>query len=843
MKSKKWILTIIAILTIICLTSALFFFCSQSEQIGELDRREYFVSEDFYFTFLSPEYVSTNERGRQFFNNALTVIAEPDVPKSIFEDLAKVYHAEITSYIRSEYGDLYRFTFARSFTYDELWELSNQFQEMDIINFTKINTVVDGQPEYFTPNDRRWDSWDMENPRGNNWGLETVRAPSAWVYRYEMDQVGVLIFDAGFYANHEDLNFQYNMFRADFHGTHVAGIIGADFNNEIGISGIAPNSRLYGFHWLSTVTGLPISSTDRLNILQYYVRRYGVNVINISMNWGNADGGLEDEYLAFKGDTDAIERMRNVASYYEKRLLQLIMDNYEFLIVTSAGNRYATHGIEDVMKPLVWIQNEEVRNRIITVGATQRDGNLADFSQRGNSMDVSAPGVGIYSTYDVTNILGRSRYRRLNGTSMSAPFVSGLATMIFGINPELTGADVKEIIVRTADESNHNIINAAEAVRMAIAWEDAPVTPDIDPYYLYAEILKQYRMIVEKEYFMDWEWLDRTIEMQELSTDWLAWLNWQASMIDGFVPAYYAFYDINGDGIPNLILGSGTEQRSTVLGIYTWVDGETYLLEINPHGSWLGERTHVFISQDGIIANSGSSSALSGATTFYQISLDGRGIEIVDELWHDLHEVFEWDTDDRRGFFRNDEQITEVEYNEIFHKHFGILPQTPDIAAERELVFEWNSFRSTSGNNIYSSIPEQEHTDISDNWQEWFSISFGEWFGSNPPEAEGFSGGDAFQHPTDIESWIVFPGSELAGYVRLPTDYPVVIFIPVSRLLGQPSTSVEELKYIFDETFHMIYSNYWDAWEVQVEVDGFVMGFLLENENDANIRWVEIWRS
>jgi len=868
MNLKKMLLIAIAILIILCLVLAWFLFNNEHNEASGLNDFDttIFVSEDFYFSFNSPEYISANDRGRQFFNNVLTIIAEPNVPRSSFENLAQEHNAEITSYVRSGHGDSYRFTFARSFTYEELQELSSQFRELDIINFTKINTIVDGLPEYFTPNDRRWDSWDMENPRGNNWGLETVRAPIAWTYRYEMDTVGVLVFDAGFYANHEDLIFEYDMFRRNSHGTHVAGIIGACFDNEIGISGIAPNSRLYGFHWSSTVGGLPISSTDRLNMLQYYVRNYGVRVINISMNWGNADGGLEDEYLAFGGNAEAIERMRDVASYYERRLLQLIGDDYEFVVVTSAGNRYASHGLEDVTKPLVWIQNEEVRGRIITVGATQQNGDLATFSQRGRLMDVSAPGVDIYSTYRVRrNWLGREihEYESEDGTSMASPFVAGLATMIFGINPDLTGAEVKEIIVSTA-EGRHNTINAGEAVRMgilttigegAVAGANHALGLEI-----YAEILEQYQRIVENEYFMDWEWLAREMERQELSIDWLSWLNWQASMGDGVIPAYFAFYDITGNGIPELILGLGTEYFSTVLGIYTWIDGETHLLDINPDRHWLGERSDVFVLRNGVIANSGSGSAFSGGTTFYQISSDGRSIEILDELWHDLSEVTDWDTpwgdewdplfydweppDDRRGFFRGNEQITEEEHNDIMLRHFGAFSGHEGIASENELVFEWNAFRTSSSDNIDVSTPEQERVEISDNWQDWFSISFGEWFGGSPPEAWWFKGSSEYDHPTDGESTIIFFDFFFPeqGETRPPTDYPIGITLPVSRILGRASTSVEELRYIFGEDFSMEHNAYWNAWDGRVEIDGFQVLFLAESEHDTNIRFAEIWR-
>lgn len=138
--------------------------------------------------------------------------------------------------------------------------------------------------------------------------------------------------------------------------------------------------------------------------------------------------------------------------------------------------------------------------------------------------------------------------------------------------------------------------------------------------------------------------------------------------------------------------------------------------------------------------------------------------------------------------------------------------------------------------------PSQEAVNISDDWQGWFSIPYGEWFGDNPPEAGGFSGGSLYQHPTDSESWIVFAGDGFWND-RQPTDYPVVILIPVSRFLGQPSTSVEELSRLFGEDFVVEYNDtYFDSWIAGLETDEYGMLFILESEYDTNITRVEIHR-
>lgn len=90
----------------------------------------------------------------------------------------------------------------------------------------------------------------------------------------------------------------------------------------------------------------------------------------------------------------------------------------------------------------------------------------AAFSNYGDRVDVVAPGVNIYSTVPGSNYEGGWRY-----ASMAAPHVSGVAAMLYSVNPGLSGDQVKEIIANTADTSvtdnnsghpvrNYNLVNA-----------------------------------------------------------------------------------------------------------------------------------------------------------------------------------------------------------------------------------------------------------------------------------------------------------------------------------------------------------------------------------------------
>ena len=475
------------------------------------------VSEDWYFTTPTFENVVQDGRGRTFHNNKLYICAEPNVPRSKFDELARTHNAQITEFRRSnlnQFGDSYTFIFDREFTIEELEELSEMLLKLDIVSNVRIARPVEIDLTMQTPNDSRWDTWDESNPSGNNWGWEAINALSAWQYEEYMQNVNVLVLDTGFYRNHEDLDFMYNFVRfapagdiwEPTHGTHVAGIIGAIHNNERGISGVAPNSFMYGVA-VGAITEnnrvQTMTETQLMDTIEWHVVQHGVRVINLSVAFG---GNLLEFAYSRRNENARIE-MNELTQYLERRFLRIIEQEPRFVFVTSAGNQgiqnyNETHitfvedrnarlgyrscpdgtlaGINGVVCTFARIQHPRVRNRIIVVGAIQNDGNnqfrMANFSQRGEFLNVTAPGVDIYSTYSVRRMWYRlggeellfHTYRKELGTSMAAPFVSGLATMIFGINPDFTGDEVRDIIVSTADRRNFNMINAVEAVREAI---------------------------------------------------------------------------------------------------------------------------------------------------------------------------------------------------------------------------------------------------------------------------------------------------------------------------------------------------------------------------------------
>jgi len=215
------------------------------------------------------------------------------------------------------------------------------------------------------------------------------------------------------------------------HGTHVAGIIAAKRNNEIGINGVADNAQIMS---IRVVPNGDERDKDVANGIRYAVDN-GAKIINMSFGKG---------YVFNKETVDDA--------------VKYAMDN-DVLLIHAAGNdskniditpNYPTKYFTDKDEAIVG----EAPNWI-TVGATSwkvDDNLLADFSNYGyKSVDVFAPGVEIYST------MPENEYKYQDGTSMAAPVVSGLAAILRSYYPELTAQEVKEIILNSVTKIDQKV--------------------------------------------------------------------------------------------------------------------------------------------------------------------------------------------------------------------------------------------------------------------------------------------------------------------------------------------------------------------------------------------------
>ncbi|GAA4430554.1 S8 family peptidase [Bremerella cremea] len=312
------------------------------------------------------------------------------------------------------------------------------FSSLDVISNYELDVA---SVFNITPNDAAYSA---------TYGMNQIDAPEAWNKTTGSDSVVVGIIDTGVDYTHPDLvgniwtnpgeiagngidddgnGFIDDVHGYDFvnndgdpmddnhHGTHVAGTIAAQGNNGKGVSGVAWNTSIMALKFLSASgAGYTSDAVRAINYATMMRTQYGVNIRVLNNSWGG--GG-------YSSSLDAAIQASEAA---------------DILFVAAAGND-GTNNDSIAHYP----SNYNVSN-IISVAATDNNDNLASFSNYGSqTVDIAAPGVGIYST-----IIG-GYYASFSGTSMAAPHVAGVAALAFAYDPDATAAEVKAAILGGGD--------------------------------------------------------------------------------------------------------------------------------------------------------------------------------------------------------------------------------------------------------------------------------------------------------------------------------------------------------------------------------------------------------
>ncbi len=217
---------------------------------------------------------------------------------------------------------------------------------------------------------------------------------------------------------------------SSWHGTHVAGTIAAAANNGLGIAGVAYSSSILPVRALGACGGYLSDIADGVvwaaggAVSGVPASNYRPKVINLSLSGSGQCTAYFQSALDFAA-------AQGVA------------------VVAAAGNE-ALPASDSTPANC---------NNVITVGATGREGSLAQYSNYGPEVDVSAPGGDgstggantILSTWnDGATVPGAGTYSYMQGTSMAAPHVAGAAALIMTANPDLAPARVEEILKSTA---------------------------------------------------------------------------------------------------------------------------------------------------------------------------------------------------------------------------------------------------------------------------------------------------------------------------------------------------------------------------------------------------------
>lgn len=431
-----------------------------------------------YIDEITEENVYQITESAGFVRDTVLVIFEEDA--SLFDKLSAFKKADGTCVGKISDFNMYIIK-TRIDDFEEADKLCRNLTSLDSVLLASICPAKKMQEQY-TPDDPfndengYWNSdWDDENPEGNNWHIEAIDARSAWGYSSLFSHISLGVIDGGFDTNHEELagkivfpsKREERRNRPNHHGTHVAGIIAAEQDNGKGISGICPDSTLICTDWSPSNGQLWIGDLEILNGFKKVVKE-GAKVINFSVG---SSGSLGDtyKYPSIVTDFDAL--------LYSYAMGSLLQKGYDFVVVQSSGNGngegYAVdagqNGIfcciteKNAFLPFRDVEKKDLLDRIIIVGSAElSDGAYiqAASSNVGDKVDICAPGVDIFScTKDNT-------YLRKSGTSMATPVVTAVAGLVWSVNQELTGAQVKEIVcentsdeVRPSDERYYDFLN------------------------------------------------------------------------------------------------------------------------------------------------------------------------------------------------------------------------------------------------------------------------------------------------------------------------------------------------------------------------------------------------
>ncbi len=302
-----------------------------------------------------------------------------------------------------------------------------------------------------TPPDWSWDAL----PAGGNWGLELVRAPQMWNLNGAITKMGRTtptgVLDAGFDADHPDLSYAENLTPSveSGHGTHVAGIIGAEWNNGTGVDGINPFADL-------VVMG-PDFGTPGLNLLaqrtswgeqmlsgyhELVSARPDLAVVNASLGYNWSQSSIDPNTNA------AARSIASTQGFIFSQVLAALEAQQDVpLLVASAGND-AEATLQDAAfsSPMTNARLEHGVSSILVVESDSLTSSGAVVRSSFSNIDgeISAPGSLILSAYMDAN--GTATYGRLSGTSMAAPLVTGLAGYLLAIEPNLTHAQIRSLL-------------------------------------------------------------------------------------------------------------------------------------------------------------------------------------------------------------------------------------------------------------------------------------------------------------------------------------------------------------------------------------------------------------
>lgn len=409
---------------------------------------------------------------------------KPNVNILEFKEMA----AKNNDYIDDKYENIKGWTSIDDLDNDDMEAVAEQYRMMtDFVEYAQPNYEINLDPQEAAnvsedkgltslddkadaPNDPMFsEQWALNN-EGQAGGKEKAHldALKAWLKSKGSEDIVVAVLDTGVDYTHQDLinniwirpenipaytddelgtiddKYGYNAdansgdpMDQNGHGTHCAGIIGAEGNNSLGIAGINWNTKIMPLKFLGR--GGFGSTKNAIESINYAIdrKKAGVNIRVINASWGSTQ--------------------------YSKALEDAIRAAGEqgILFVAAAGN----NGTDNDRSPH-YPSNYDLPN-VISVAALDRNDTLASFSNYGvKTVHIAAPGKDILSTWL------NDGYREASGTSMATPQVAGVAALIVSQNTDIDVQTLRKKLLNSVDKldvldgkvENGGRTNAAKAL-------------------------------------------------------------------------------------------------------------------------------------------------------------------------------------------------------------------------------------------------------------------------------------------------------------------------------------------------------------------------------------------
>lgn len=400
-------------------------------------------------------------------------------------------------------SDLYIISYP-AMTYDQVLSKCDEFSEKEGVELSipvmayKTEANLTPADDFGATVDEPLD-WNELYPSGANWWLEAINARQAWDYSDYFSTVDIGVIDTGFETEHVELSGkisfpddkQAGRNVASSHGTHVAGIISANHNGT-GIAGICDNANLICIDWQPDI--LQFWSTDIAIFFGFSTLvKAGAKVINLSLG---SSGSKTSNSMGFS------ERVIGTAAT-SYMMASLLSKGYDFIAVQSAGNgdyfgdpmdavnngRFCSLTADNIFVGSKDVSAQDILDRVIVVASAANNGDgtytQSSFTNVGNQVSIAAPGEDIYSS----SLNGSYEY--MSGTSMAAPIVTAVASLVWSVDSSFTGAQVKEIVCKSTDSvaeifteydyyydvdlMEYPMVNAKLAVEEAIRKTDSTV--------------------------------------------------------------------------------------------------------------------------------------------------------------------------------------------------------------------------------------------------------------------------------------------------------------------------------------------------------------------------------